>query len=205
MTKKWHIVFLIGIAILLQDCKKSCDDGAYYLFGATANDLRKFSFMPGSYWVYTDSASGTIDSLSVYSYFAQTDAVTGSYPQTSCPIYADIANTRVRLFTNGIFSSYFTYYGHGTLVETEDSAGFPAHFDSYYYINGRYIDTLYQYTVLGNTYLQVYKTADTIAGPPTHFVDVYFADYTGVIKRVDRDSINGTKTWELRRSHLINP
>jgi hypothetical protein len=206
--RKWHLIIVMTIAFLLQDCTKSCSDASYYLYGATGNDLKKYAFLPGSYWIYADSASGAIDSETVLSYSSQNYVVVGNtLPQngSNCPIYADVSDVRVRSYLNGTFSSYFAYHGQGTIVETKDSAGFPALFNYSYFINGLYGQTLNNYTVLSKTYPRVYENTDTIQGPPVQYVDVYYTDYIGIVKRVERNSMTGVITWKLLRYHLINP
>jgi hypothetical protein len=194
---------MIGIICFLPSCNDCKGVNAGYLI-PIGSQLKKYSFEPGSYWVYQDSVSGTIDSQSVYYYTAQNhfqiDAAYGTNGVQDCPIYGDVFSMSAASFWNGIphDSIFWSNNNHGytaNAINISYTIG-----QQYYYgfdING--IDTLTNFSVSGHTYSQVHLNNSY----PNALI--YQVDNVGIIKYVFNDTINGQHTWNLLRYHVINP
>ena len=193
---------MIGIICFLPSCQNPCKNAGGYLF-PIGNQLKKYSFEPGSYWIYQDSASGIIDSQSVYSYSAQNHISTGSQygaDGATCEVYGDVFNMSVASFWNGIPHDTISYgdgYSGVEVLVSQSNAPQAAEFG--YSAVGSNTDTLTNFSVSGQTFPKVYLSGSG------NYPLIYHVDYVGVVKWVFNDTINGQKTWNLLRYHVINP
>jgi len=202
---------LIGLVIsmicFVPACKNPCKDPSWY-YPPFQSQLKKYSFEPGSYWVYQDSASGIIDSQTVYYYNAQNHVTVGSgYTGNGgqCDEFGDIFNMGIVSLWNGVVhdsiglgnnilgftgSDIIIVYGHPTSES-----------DIYRYsaIGGTGTVTLQNFIVSGQTYPIVYRYISNFNSL------MYHVDNVGAIKWVFNDTINGQRTWNLLRYHVINP
>ena len=191
---------MIGLFCTLPSCKDPCKGyGGYY---SNSNDLKKHSFKIGSYWVYQDSASGILDSQSVFYYNAQNHVEVGySYgvAGAECTDYSDKFQTSAASFWNGIIhDSIFwgnIYAGDNILIS------FSTHQEMYYgYLaSDANSTTLTNFSVLGNVFPKVSCSNGGLNSV------IYQADNIGIVKWVFNDTINGQRSWNLLRYHVVNP
>ena len=198
---------MIGFICVLPSCKKPCSQTYFFPIG---NQLKKYSFEPGSYWIYQDSASGTIDSQSVYAYSAQNHVPVGNdWYDGGCTVFGDAFSMSVASFWNGmihdsIFWGNNNGYSAGEVVVSYSTNLQPQCYYEYYAI-GLYTDTLTKtlnnFTVSGRTFPKVYLSVSDV----NNHALMYHIDNIGVVKWVFNDTINGQRTWNLLRYHVINP
>ncbi len=194
---------MIGIICFLPSCKGPCKNAGGYLV-QVGNQLKKYSFKPGSYWIYQDSASGTVDSQSVYYYSAQNHvSIGGEWSDgIDCTVYGDAFSMSVASFWNGVpHDSIFIGNNNGTDGGTIVVSYSPDLLNIYaaYSATDYMTDTLTNFTVSGQTFPKVYLSS------PGYYPLVYRVDNVGVVKWVFNDTINGQHTWNLLRYHVINP
>lgn len=200
------VSMMIGFICIFQSCGKRCPSGPYY--SPTASQTNKCSFKPASYWIYQDSASGIIDSQFVFAYSDTTHVLVGStIPMDGrwCDIYGDIFSMSVASFWNGV--------GHDSIGFGNDIEGFTgtdilfifshSHSESDIYsfsaVPNSQTVTLTNFSVSGQTFPTVYRDNINLNS------QIYRVDNVGVVKWVFNDTINGQRTWNLLRYHVINP
>lgn len=189
---------MIGSICVLPSCKKPCSQTYFFPIG---NQLKKYSFKPGSYWIYQDSASGTIDSQSVYAYSAQNHVPVGNdWYDGGCTVFGDAFSMSVASFWNGmIHDSIFWGNNNGTSANGVVFSSSINPEDFYGYRDGLYTDTLINFAVLGRIFPKAYLSVSS-----NHAL-IYHIDNLGIVKWVFNDTINGQRTWNLLRYHVINP
>jgi hypothetical protein len=206
MKNIFLLILMIGIIYFVPSCANPCKDPWWYRW-PIANQLKKYSFEPGSYWIYQDSASGTIDSQSVYYYSAQSHTVIGDdYSGNGgwCNEYGDVFKMSIASVWNGIPHDSITFNivngGGGPQISVSYSPPNTLYsVYSYSALQGQMVDTLTNFYVLGQTFAKVYRELSYYNSL------MYHVDNVGVIKWVFNDTINGQHTWNLLRYHVINP
>ena len=195
---------LAAIVCTVQSCNRDCSNTGSHYHPPFASQLNKYSFMPGSFWIYQDSASGLIDSQSVYFYNLQTHYGVGQTylgNGADCVEYGDVFSMSVASFWNGAphdsiwFSNNISYImiGYSSPTTRNNQYAYPA-------LSGDRGTTITNFQVLGQTFPSVYKVqSDFFSGL------MYHVDNVGVVKWVFNDTINGQHTWNLVRYHVINP
>lgn len=191
------LCMMITAGLYLSSCRNPCD-GDFWYFYPISSDLRQQSFKPGTYWVYQDSISGTIDSQSVSYYHAETHAEIGRYDRDSehCIEYGDLFKMRVASYWNGTAHDSSLFYNEGAVIL---GRGCTIRYVGEKFAHYQYpTDTLTNFQVSGQVFPRVYLLhGDTYR--------VYSVDNIGVVKWVFDDTINGQHTWDLLRYHVVNP
>lgn len=200
------IGLMTGMICFVQACKNPCkNEGGYTNI---ASQLKKYSFKPGSYWVYQDSASGIIDSQVVYQYSAQNHVevgyVYGGF-EAQCGVYSDLFNVSAASFWNGVPHDSIFFSNHldgddGTDIQVVYGRA-PVELDIYFFsaVSNSQTATFTNFNVSGLTFPIVYRDHSIFSS------QIYHVDNVGVIKAVFNDSINGQRNWNLLRYHVINP
>lgn len=188
---------MIAVALSMSCCRNPCKDNWWYFF-PIAEDLKKQSFKPGTYWIYQDSATGTIDSQSVFYYAAESHAAVDHYDRDSehCIEYGDIFSMKIASCWNGI--------PHDTI--SSSNIGPVINFSEYHirYVGDRAYnmnvptDTLTNFHVSGFAFPKVYLAYGSN-------YQAYSVDNVGVVRWVFDDTVVGRHTWNLLRYYAINP
>ena len=195
---------VIGLICILSSCQNACKGRGGYLI-PIGGQLKKYSFKPGSYWIYQDSASSIIDSQSVYYYTAQNHVSIGTVygaDAVGCTVYGDAFAMSLTSFWNGALHDSIFYGNTNGTSAGEIFVSYSTNPSQYYYqfsAVGDLTDTLNNFSVPGTTFPKVYSSN---AG---HNSVVYHVDNVGVVKWISNDTINGQHTWNLLRYHVINP
>jgi hypothetical protein len=191
---------------LLPSCKHNCSGvSIYYLH---ANLLKPYSFEPGSYWVYRDSASGIIDSQVVYDYYTRDRVVVGQGPVGDgswCDDYADGFGMSIGSFWDSHFHDTI-FYGNAVIYSSLSTSVIKVRYSTFpLYTN------IYSYNVFTNTPTLTNYTVSSHTFPRVHLFtsdfnsQMYHVDSIGVVRWVFNDTVNGQRTWDLLRYHVITP
>lgn len=203
--KIFFVSLIFGLICLLSSCAKQCQTGQYN--ASASNPIKSYFFKPGSYWVYQDSASGIIDSQSVYNYYARYDIIVGEYYSGNggtCNDYGDAFYMYTASFWNGVahdsigFSNAFIGLG-GFNIQISFSS-ITSENDIYSFSSlGNQNTTLTNFSVGGQIFPTVYRDNSIFNS------QIYHVQNVGVVKWVFNDTINGQRTWNLLRYHVVNP
>jgi hypothetical protein len=196
---------MIGFACLLQYCAQPCKSGSNYY--PLSDQLKKYSFAAGSYWIYQDSASGIIDSQSVYKYSIQNHVFASTSPLGNgawCDNYTDVFSMFVTSFWNGALHDSICFGNGINGINADDiqvsfSSTSQANIYDFSTYSGNHAATLNNFSVLGQTFPIVYRDNSIFNS------QIYHADNVGVVRWVFNDTINGQYTWNLMRYHVITP
>ncbi|MCW3125808.1 MAG: hypothetical protein JWO03_1466 [Bacteroidetes bacterium] len=151
----------------------------------------------------SDSATGIIDNQSVYYYNAQNHVEIGyrySGDGGTCNVYGDVFSMSAASFWNGVpHDSVFFGNANNSADEILISHSTHPQYDYGYSATGdAWTKTLTNFSVLGRIFPKVYLSTGTNA-------QIYHVDNIGVVRWVFNDTINGQRTWNLLRYHVINP
>ena len=142
----------------------------------------------------------------MYYYFAQNHFVIGSgYTGNggTCNEYGDISNMYVASIWNGIpHDTIFLGNFHGFYSGDDILISYSTFRHEMYYsysASDAYSVTLTNFSILGNVFPKVYCSNGGLNST------IYEADNIGIVKWVFNDTINGQRTWNLLRYHVINP
>lgn len=164
-----------------------------------------YTFLPGSYWIYRDSAFGTIDSVVVASYNAYPHAVFQHFNEDGgCNVYGDETDMSCSRYENGIYRSVVSHQLRSYYDEISDTATRSSFTTR---IEGVGVDTLQNVALAGQIYPLVIHYIDSFQNvniPFHRFYETYAAPYTGVI-RMRQITDSSTHDWVLIRQHTISP
>lgn len=196
----------ILLMLTLVSCKK--DPGSQTSYSYLSETLKSdYSFHEGSYWVYQDQAMN-IDSIVLVN--VET-GFTSTCPDNGCSrrefIKLNFENiTQGITFNHYLLSHFIRYNGGGTWGQNGQPI-FILDRDEGYEFNGLVVgqspDSL---VVLSETYYDVDKMSvvaeNQLQIEFDYDVDFYFTPSIGVVKYVEYDTLDGTKTWELKNYHI---
>ncbi|MBX2986199.1 MAG: hypothetical protein KF882_09575 [Bacteroidia bacterium] len=238
--KKLILLISIAILATISSCKKDkkCPDISTILIEQEMKDW--IVFQPGSYWIYIDSITGSYDSVYVTSTYYDTLNILHSdlfrNSDSKCIIqshqeidieYETSSGIKYAVggsygFGSGVSNNVNPVNGSSSIVNLNHSGGdggyshymyFPVLQGTVGFVFGEIKhDTIYEnYTVLGNTYIDVLRVSDRDNGALNAITKFYHAKHIGVIRkeiyewksRHDKSTPKLLHVWELADYKVI--
>lgn len=191
------------LILTLVSCKKD-EPGSQIIYSYINATLKNnYSFHEGSYWVYQDQ---TINTDSIVLSHLET-GFTSTCPDNACArneflklIFENV--TQGITFNHYFMSDFIRYNGGGEWGQDGQPIYLSDRNEGYEFsglIVGENIDSL---VIMSKTFYNIRKMS-VIANMQyqNEFdfnVDFYFSPHVGIIKFIVFDTLNGTKTWELK-------
>jgi len=198
---KTRTLFLLIIAwfiILGTNCKK--EKPTYYM----PQEFKDYVMFPeGSYWVYLDSISNNIDSVSIIN-------ITIGFDQDNHQICDCIYEQMTQIFYSSFYNSNYTY---NAMPSFFDARVYHLRNVTYLlfvnpYEEQSYLSFEYKYfnafSVRDSIYYKVMMFSNSQYNAKIKQQDIYFSKKIGIIKRKIITTDNDTIVWELKHYNINN-
>lgn len=201
-----NVTYILLILNFLS-CKKNNDVYKESLSYIDSTLKNQYLFQDGSYWVYQDQLMN-IDSIVLLN---SDSGLTSICPDNGCErnefAIMNFKNISHNIsFNLYLLSNFIRYNGGGQwgqngqpifILNSNEGNGFNGlsvgeHYDSIVVLSNTYFDVTKMLVSANN---QVQKEFE-------YDIDLFFAPYIGIIKVIEFDTINGTRTMELKNYNI---